>query len=108
MGLVLAPILEGKLETWKSWVSEFKGSKQSEFAASNKRHGLTRQDVWLAETPGGPVAVVLHEGSGSDTFMQNLGQSEDPFDKSMVKSIMEMHGMDLKAPPPGPPSIKMT
>ena len=108
MGLVIAPILEGKLEDWKNWTSAFAGSKKSEFEALNKRYGLTRHDVWHAETPGGHVAVVLHEGPGSETFMQKLGQSEDPFDKLMAKSIQDFHGMDLKSPPPGPPPTKMT
>ena len=50
MGLVVAPILEGKLEGWKTWTSDFAGSKKSEFDSFNERYGLTRHDVWMAET----------------------------------------------------------
>jgi len=107
MGLVVAPILEGKLEAWKSWNAELAGARKSEFDTFNKRYGLARHDIWLAETPGGPVAVVLHEGPGADSFMQKVGQSEDAFDKALVESIHEYHGMDLQKPPPGPPPIKM-
>ena len=64
MGLVLAPIVEGKLDSWKSWNAELAGAKKSEFDEFNQRYGLTRHDVWLAETPGGPMAVVMHEGPG--------------------------------------------
>lgn len=108
MGLVVAPILEGKLEGWKTWTSGFAGSEKGKFDSLNQRYGLTRHDVWLAETPNGPVAVVLHEGPGSDSFMQKLGQSDDSFDKAMAASIMDFHGMDLNSPPPGPSPSKMT
>ena len=53
------------------------------------------------------MAVVLHEGPGADTFMQKLGQSDHPFDKSFAKAIEEFNGMDLNSPPPGPPPAKM-
>jgi len=107
MGLIVAPILEGKLEAWKSWTSEFNGPRRNEFDAFNKRYGLTRHDVWLAETPNGPMAVVLHEGPGGESFMQKLGQSEDSFDKTFARNVQEFHGMDLNAPPPGPQPVKM-
>ena len=108
MGLVVAPILEGKLEDWKKWTSGFTGSNKVEFADFNKRYGLTRNDVWLTQTPGGPTAVVLLEGSGSDTFMQKVGHSENPYDKSFVKAIEGFHGMDLNSPPTGPMPVKIT
>ena len=107
MGLIVAPILEGKLEDWKSWISGLKGPTKTEFADFNKRFELTRHSVWLAETLGGPVAVVLHEGPGSESMMQKLGQSDHPFDKSFAKSVKDIHGMDLNSPPPGPPPVKM-
>ena len=107
MGLIVAPILEGKLEAWKSWISEFTGSRKSEFDDFNKRYGLTRHDGWLVETPDGPMAVVLHEGPGGDAFMEKVAHSEDSFDKSFAKKVAEFHGMDLNAPPPGPPPVKM-
>jgi hypothetical protein len=107
MGLVVAPIVEGKLEAWKSWTSEFKGSRKSEFDDFNQRYGLTRHDIWLVESPNGPLAVVLHEGPGGETFMEKVAQSENSFDKSFAKKVAEFHGMDLNAPPPGPPPTKV-
>ena len=107
MGLVIAPIQEGKLDAWKSWNAELTGSKKSEFDEFNLRYGLTRHNVWLAETPGGPVAVVLHEGPGGESFMQRLAQSDHGFDVAMKESIEKFHNMDLAGPPPGPPPKKM-
>jgi len=107
MGLVVAPILEGKLDEWKSWNADLAGSKKTEFDEFNKRYGLTRHDVWFAETPGGPMAVVMHEGPGGDTFMQKLAQSDHSFDVAMRQRIEEFHNMNLSAPPPGPMPVKM-
>ena len=107
MGLILAPIMEGKLEGWKNWTKGLTGSNKVEFADFNERYGLSRHNVWLVETPGGQVAAVLHEGPGADTFMQKVGQSDHPFDKSFIKAVEDFNGMDLNSPPPGPPPIKM-
>jgi hypothetical protein len=107
MGLVLAPILEGKLEEWKSWNVELAGAKKGEFDEFNRRYELTRHEVWLAETPGGPMAVVRHDGPGGDTFMQKLSQSDHSFDVAMKESIESFHAMDLSAPPPGPIPVRM-
>ena len=42
MGVVLAPILEGKVEVWKDWVGELKGPRSEELKDFNSRYGLTR------------------------------------------------------------------
>jgi hypothetical protein len=107
MGLVVAPIKEGKLEAWKSWISEINGSGKNEFDEFNQRYELTRHNGWLVESPEGLMAVVLHEGPGADSFMQKLGQSDNAYDLNMSKQLGDFHGMKLDQPPPGPPPVKM-
>ena len=63
MGIVVAPIVEGKLEAWKAWCEELGGPRRYEFDGFNQRYGLTRHAAWLAETPMGPV---VHTGRGAD------------------------------------------
>ncbi len=108
MGLVVAPIVDGKLDAWKSFIDNCKsGSKSEGFQDLNKRYNLTRHDIWHAETPGGPMAVVLHEGPGSDDFMQALGKSDHSFDEWMRDQISDIHNMNFNEPPKGPPPQKM-
>jgi hypothetical protein len=108
MGLVIAPIAEGKLNAWKTFIEEMKsGSKKEGLKDLNKRYKLTRHDVWYAETPSGPVAVVLHEGPGGEGFMQAVAHSDNSFDVWMRDKLSELHNMDLNAPPPGPPPQKL-
>ena len=102
MGIIVAPILDGKLEAWKAWTTELNGPRQSEFKSFNARYGLTRHAAWLAETPMGPLVVAQHEGSGADEFMANLGSSNESFDQWFAGKVKELHGLDVNAPTPGP------
>ncbi|HKI87672.1 MAG TPA: hypothetical protein VKA38_01510 [Draconibacterium sp.] len=107
MGLVVVPVVKGKEEEWKSWAKKLKSDMKNDFNDMNKRHGLTRHDVWAVETPNGLMAAVLHEGPGADTFMHDIAVSDNPVDIEMRKKIESFHGMDLSAPPPGPMPVKL-
>lgn len=102
MAFVVAPILEGKLDTWKTWITELKGPRTADLKDMNQRMGLTRHAAWLVETPMGAMVAVLQEGPGGDTFMQKLGESTNEFDRSFAAKVMDVHGMDVTQPPPGP------
>ena len=69
MSLVLAPIVDGRTEIWKQWAKDLEEDRAAEFKEFNNRYGLTRHSAWLAETPSGPIVVVLHEGPGAENFM---------------------------------------
>ena len=102
MGLVVAPILPNKVDEWKAWTNEVVTTKIDEFSELNSRMNLTSHKVWLAHTPGGPMAVVSHEGPGGDEFMQKLAASDHTFDQWFKSKIAEFHGIDFSKPPPGP------
>jgi len=102
MGLVVAPIVEGKREANNKWLAELNGSSKEDMKDFNRRYGLTRHRAWNAETPNGPVVVALHEGPGADDFMGKLGSSDNEFDRRFAAHILEVHGMDVTKPPPGP------
>ncbi|WP_167608833.1 hypothetical protein [Maribellus sediminis] len=107
MGLVIVPLKKDKLDAWKTWAESLNNEQSEEFNSFNKKYGLTRHDAWLAETPEGPVVVALHEGPGAESFMQEVGKSNDSFEASFKEKLMEFHGMDLSGPPPGPMPVKM-
>ncbi len=102
MGVVLAPIVAGKLEAWKHWAKELKGPRIEDLRDFNRRYGLTRHAAWLAETPAGPVVIALHEGPGANEFMQKIGSSQLDFDVWFKEKVKEVHGLDVTQPPPGP------
>lgn len=102
MGVIVAPIVEGKLEAWKQWCTELGGSRADDLKDFNRRYGLTRHAAWLAETPNGRVVVALHQGPGGDDLMSKLAASDNEFDRWFASKILEVHGMDVSQPPPGP------
>ena len=100
MGIVLAPILEGKVDAWKQFTKDFESS--GELADFNQRHGLTRHRAWLAETPAGTAVIALHEGPGSDEFMMKLATSDHQGDAKFREFLKDVHGLDFSQPLPGP------
>ncbi|WP_319590605.1 hypothetical protein [uncultured Draconibacterium sp.] len=107
MGIILAPLKKEKLDAWKDWAKSLTGEQNQAFNEFNKKHGLTRHDAWLAETPDGPVVVALHEGPGADNFLQSVASTDGPFENSFKEKVLEFHDMDITAPPPGPAPVKM-
>lgn len=100
MGVILAPILDGKLDAWKQWASEMNGS--DELKDINSRYGLTKHEAWLAMTPAGPAVIAIQEGPGGDDFMHKLATSDNEADNRFKAKLLELHGMDVTKPPPGP------
>ena len=106
MGLVVVPIADGKVDAWKGWTKSLSNEKKDEFISFNKKHGLTRHDAWLAETPGGTMVVALHEGPGAEEFMHKVAESDDKFDLYFKEKLKEFHGIEFDSPPP-PMPVKM-
>ena len=103
MPLVIAPIMEGKVEAWKTWAASLQNGELAEdFKDLNLRYGLTRHDAWLVTTPIGMMVAVLQEGPGAETFIPKLAVSNHPVDEEFKKRVEEYNGFDVSAPPPGP------
>jgi hypothetical protein len=98
-----APIIPGQKEHWESWIGELTGTRKAELEDMNERHGLTAHHAWLQETPDGQhMAVVVYDGPGAETFLREVGASEHGFDVWFRDNVAQIHGMDMKAPPPLP------
>ncbi len=98
-----APILEGKMETWREFNAELEGARRDGYVASRERHGITRERVWHQATPMGDFAIVHVQGPNAETMMPSMGASTDPFDIWFRDKVKEIHGIDMTQPPPGPP-----
>ena len=107
MFAMAAPILPNKVDTWRAWMSEVTGSRKAEFEESNARHGLTAHHAWLQANPDGShVAIVVHDGPGSDSYIGSMAKSGHSFDQWFMGKVADVHGMDLSGPMP-PPAEKM-
>ena len=56
------PLPAEKLDAWKSWTEELKGSRKAEFDDMNARQRVTEHRAYLQPTPDGSFLVVaVHE-----------------------------------------------
>jgi hypothetical protein len=95
------PLAAAKFDEWEAWVAELNGPRKAGFEDMNSRHGLTEHRAYLQSMPDGNYTVlVVAEGSGADNFVPSILQSDHEFDRWFGQSVIELHDMDLSAPPP--------
>lgn len=96
------PILPGKTEQWKHFCQEMAGPRRSEYEASRNRLGVTREVVYLQQTPQGEMAVVYVEAQNIPRIFEGFGTSQEPFDVWFRQQVKDIHGVDFTQPLPGP------
>jgi hypothetical protein len=97
------PILPGKTEADRSAMRSVSGGEQkAAHDSSRQRHGISREAVWIQQTPAGDMAVVYLEGDDLQAAFAGLGSSQEPFDSWFRDIIRDIHGIDLAQgfPPP--------
>ena len=105
MPAMAVPLAADKLGAWESWAEELKGSRKAEFDDMNSRLGLTEHRAYLQPTPDGNfLVVVVQEGSGSDSFTENVVSSDHEFDRWFVENVADLHGIDPAGPLPPVPT----
>ena len=103
--LFAAPILPGKLDAWKNFAKEMQGSRKAAMDAALSDAGVTREVASLQQTPHGDFAVVMFEAEKPGLFMQAMGTGTDEIAQWFRAQLLDVHGMDLTAPPPPPTEI---
>jgi hypothetical protein len=99
----IAPLLPGQTETDRAaMISCWRGDRADAYRASRARLGITREAVFIQETPGGDVAVVYWEADDVDAAFAGVATSEDPFDGWFREHVKTVHGIDVAEgfPPP--------
>ena len=95
------PLVAGKTQTWRGYVAEMLGPRNSEYKESRRKAGLQKEEVWLQSTPMGDFAVVHFECDDPAKVFSYLLASQEPFDQWFREKILvESHGLDPSAPPP--------
>jgi len=97
------PLPRDKVDTWLRGMAEISGSRRAEFDAARRRQGVTGTKVWLQEGPGGPVEILVMETEDPDRAFADMGASQEPFDVWFRALILDVYGLDLSQPLPGPP-----
>src|SRR5579864_3746223 len=95
------PILPGKTDQRKHFCQEMVGPRRSEYEASRKRLGETREVAYLQQTPQGDMVLVYSEAQDVQRVFEGFGRSQEPFDVWFREQVKEIHGVDLSQPMPG-------
>jgi hypothetical protein len=98
-----APIRPGQTETDRAAMQSVSaGERKAAHQSSRERHGITREAVWIQQTPAGDMAVVYLEAGDLQAAFAGIGSSQEPFDTWFRGLIRDVHGIDLAQgfPPP--------
>jgi hypothetical protein len=102
------PVLPGKEDEPRKFARETL-DRGEEFAASQRRFGVTKEEWSLQQTPMGSLVVVRFEGSDIEAVFAGLAQSNDEFDVWFKGRVLEITGVDLDAPSDDPlPELILT
>jgi hypothetical protein len=92
---LVIPILPGQAEPWRRFRQEMEGSRRQAFVAWCQRLGLTVQQIWLNDTPGGAVVVLKLEVTDQEAALAQVADASRPFDRWLRNQVLALHGLDL-------------
>ena len=97
------PILSGKEHEGRDFAAACMGERRKGFEAQLARGGLTRETWSLQETPMGSFMLVWFEAPDIEKAFTELATSGDDITVWFRGQVKDLTGVDLGAPPEGPP-----
>ncbi len=97
------PILSGKDQAGRDFAATCMGERGKGFKAQLARGGITRETWALQETPMGSFMLVWFETPDVEKAFTELATSSDEFTVWFRAQVKDLTGVDLGAPPEGPP-----
>ena len=98
------PIKAGREEDARAFAAETVGKRIDGFAAHHSRAGTSRETWSLQETPMGSFMLVWFEGDPEKAF-GDLATDDSEFTTWFRGQVLDLTGVDLGAPPDGPPPV---
>jgi len=102
------PVLPGKTEGARAFMEELEGSRKAAYAASEQRIGIVKESWYLQQTAGGDLLVAYMESPDFAKALELFGQSTDEFDEWFKARMLDVTGVDLSQPLPGPLSEQLS
>lgn len=102
MFVIAQPIPPEKYETWRAGLEEYAGPRREEYTAARAGQGVLRQGVFVHHTADGPMEIMVMEAEDPGRALQMMATSSEPFDVEFRGFLLDVFGLDLSAPMPGP------
>jgi hypothetical protein len=96
------PIQAGKEDAARAFAAETLGARLADYEAQLARGGITRETWAVQETPMGSFMLVWFDGDVEKVFTE-LATDDSEFTKWFRGQVLDVCGVDLAAPPEGPP-----
>jgi hypothetical protein len=96
------PVLAGKEDDARAFAAEATGARRADYEAQLRRGGISRETWTLQETPMGSFMVVWFDGDVEKVFT-DLATDDSEFTQWFRATVLDVTGVDLAAPPEGPP-----
>lgn len=97
-----APILPGKTQDWFAFDQQLAEARHQEYLESRRRLGIVHEAAFYQPTPQGDMVIVYLEVQDPGRAFQGLATSQEPFDVWFRDMTLQLHGLDLTQPLPGP------
>jgi len=94
------PVLPDKAEQARIFGKEVMGPRASEMDASRRPLGVSREAVWINETPMGDMGIVLIEAEDVAEANRRFAASTVPFDVWFKQTVLDFSGVDFNQPLP--------
>jgi len=82
-------------------MAELNGPRRDDYQALQQRLGVHSR-VFLQQTPEGDLVLTTMEGAEPARAFQQMWAGTDAFTDWFVQQVKDIHGIDLREPPPGP------
>ena len=98
------PIAPGKTDAEAGAIGRHFKANMDQYRESRKRLGTTMERVYLQATPMGSMAIVYVETEPDFAhWTQALVASDLEIDRQFIAMVADIHGVDVRQPPAGPP-----
>jgi hypothetical protein len=102
------PIIDGKTADARAFMRDLEGPRKAEFDSSERRIGIVKESWFLQHLPSGDILIGYMESANFADSLQKFSQSRDDFDLWFKSRMLEVTGVDLNNPPPGPFSERLS
>ena len=93
------PLLPGKSAEARTFLQQLDSSRRSDFDASERRIGITKELWYLAKLPSGDHLIAYMESEDFSSALQGFVGSRDSFDMWFKAQMQAVTGVDLNNPP---------
>lgn len=96
------PVLPGKENEARAFAKEVVGARLGQFKEQQAKANITKELWTLQQTPMGSLILVWFEGDVEKAF-SDLATDDNEFATWFRAQVKAINGVDLAAPPDGPP-----